>query len=247
MKNNHNDIQVLDGVVIKQYSSNERFSCEVKNNRLFKEKGFRVPEVLRIDSARLEITFEVISGLNSLELSHEEIILCLEELGKIYRCWSNPTTDEEVRDRYVNIVRQNILDYTNEHNFVTDLAVLDQCLITLSSDFRASLFKDAKPTNWIFDSAGVWLIDFDYVKPSFYIADVMQLLNYQELTDKSRYEYIEIFHQFISVPMPRRESILLAGINARIMAMRYNKNLDTYRNDTFIASIKDDLKEIMTI
>ena len=93
----------------------------------------------------------------------------------------------------------------------------------------------------------MWLIDFDYVKPSFYIADVMQLLNYQEMTDKSRYEYIAIFHQFINVPMPRRESILLAGINSRIMAMRYNKNLDTYRNNTFITSIKDDLREIMTI
>ena len=88
------------------------------------------------------------------------------------------------------------------------------------------------------------MIDFDYVRPSYYLADVMQLLNYQNLNLRSEYIYVKRFHELIKLSPPKVSVAALVGVNSKIMSMRYNKNLNTSYRDSFDVSIKNTLEEM---
>lgn len=247
MHSNYNRIRRIDNLIIKTFESQERFDSEIKYNGIFKNLGFRVPEIIGFNTKELEIVTRFICGANKITLSNRDIDRCLEELAKIYTIWSSRIEGGEIKKKYLSSLKQNVSLYTNSNGLVINQRALDDEIDRISSCFKPSLFKDAKPTNWIFNKDGVWVIDFDYVRPSCYLADVMQLLNYQNLNPHSEYTYVERFHELIKLSPPKASVVALIGVNSKIMSMRYNKNLNISYRDSFSVSIKNVLEEVSVI
>lgn len=248
MNYNYNLIKISGNLVKKKYSTRERFDCELRNNQIFNERGFRVPEIISRDELANEIVFRFIDGHTGFMLSDEEILLCIKELVKIYK-WRPLRRDIEIaKEHYIDGLKKGIIEFINTHNLTLDARRLGECLDTLRSNFDVSLFKDAKPTNWIFDQKGVWLIDFDYVRPSFYLADMAQFLNYQELSDEEAYRYVDMFNDLIEVRHLQAHLLFdMAAINSRIMAIHYNENLNAYYKNKFIEAIENQLRRMQIV
>lgn len=244
MHGNHNRIRRIDDLIIKTFESQDRFASEIKYTSVFKSLGFRVPEIISSNTKDLEIVTRFIHGANKITLSNKDIYRCLKELAKIYTIWSSRIESHAIKNKYLSSLKQNILLYANSNGLVINQRVLDNEIDRVSDCFRPSLFKDAKPANWIFNKDGVWMIDFDYVRPSYYLADVMQLLNYQNLNLHSEYIYVKRFHELIKLSPPKVSVAALVGVNSKIMSMRYNKNLNTSYRDSFAVSIKNTLEEM---
>ena len=242
MNNNHNLVKYANGTLKKIYSSKERFDCELKYIQLFKDHGFYTPKVISKDEGKLEIVFNNIQGHVSLLLANEELTVCIEQLARVYVQWPFEDDTRKISEYYAGNIRLRLQEFSQEHELVLNQERLGGYLRTLRERFDVSLFKDAKPSNWIFDGNGVCLIDFDYVKPSFYLADIAQLLNYQQLSNEEKYGYVDRFMKLIG----KEESHVyllfdLASINSRIMAMRYNVNLNEYYLNKFTQSLKEEL------
>lgn len=244
MHSNYNRIRRIDNLIIKTFESQERFDSEIKYNGVFKNLGFRVPEIISSNTKELEVVTKFICGASKTTLSSKDIDRCLKELAKIYTIWSSRIEGNEIKKKYLSSLKQNISLYADSKGLVVNQIVLDDEIDRVSNYFRPSLFKDAKPANWIFNKDGVWMIDFDYVRPSYYLADVMQLLNYQNLNFHSEYIYVKRFHELIKLSPPKVSVAALVGVNSKIMSMRYNKNLNTSYRDSFAVSIKNTLEEM---
>ena len=232
MHSNHNRIRRIDNLIIKTFESQERFDSEIKYNGIFKNLGFRVPEIIGFNTKELEIVTRFICGANKITLSNRDIDRCLEELAKIYTIWSSRIEGGEIKKKYLSSLKQNVSLYTNSNGLVINQRALDDEIARISSCFKQD---------------GVWVIDFDYVRPSCYLADVMQLLNYQNLNPHSEYTYVERFHELIKLSPPKASVVALIGVNSKIMSMRYNKNLNISYRDSFSVSIKNVLEEVSVI
>jgi thiamine kinase-like enzyme len=99
------------------------------------------------------------------------------------------------------------------------------------------MFKDSKPTNWIFTDKDLYLIDFDYVVPSSSLANISQLTNYCDLRMDERKEILKRYYEFEERDIPicsYWDLYILTCVNSRIAAMNHNSHLD----DNLISKFK---------
>ena len=96
-----------------------------------------------------------------------------------------------------------------------------------------SLFKDAKPSNWIFQKDKIYAIDFDYVKKSFFLADLAQLLSYISL--RKKISYIFFVNYYLKQIFPKMKDydkfyipFKLALVNSNIASELHRENLGAY-------------------
>lgn len=154
----------------KKFSSLNRFESELTFNARFHSEGFLVPKVIKVSKASLEIKMSLIQGEKP---NKKNIIALTDSLISIFK------------------KRQSIIPGLSEkqglHSFVKDINDL-LSKVSLSGHFReltnylidkyfiASVFKDSKLDNWIVDrKENITMLDFDYVKESFYLQDLAQL------------------------------------------------------------------------
>ncbi|MBN1263008.1 MAG: phosphotransferase [Candidatus Pacebacteria bacterium] len=214
--------------LLKKYISLKRFETELKYIPIFKKAGFNVPKIEHIEKTKRQIIFEKIQGEKTEHLEKEKLVLCIGELAKIFKAFSDRQSQEAAR-KYPEKVFKNIILYAKNNSLVIEKELLKKLIDKLKKNFKSSVFKDAKPTNWIFQKKKVYLIDFDYVVPSFFLADLAQLLTYQRRwhsLDIKKYLNIFLVETISSAKTKNYlQSFTLAMINSNIMSQRYNPNL----------------------
>jgi len=134
----------------------------------------------------------------------------------------NPHLADAIIDAFMDFCELLSVNSLNIEKLNNLLRELEKCCYI-------SIFKDAKPSNWVFQKNKVYAIDFDYVKKSFFLADLAQLLSYVSLKRKiNMWEYVKYFLQRV-LPSQKYDGFynlfMLAVINSNIASSVHNSNL----------------------
>lgn len=252
MQGNHNLINQLNyqGVfaVSKHYTDPERFECELTYIRQFAAKGFPTPIVLTANPDQLVIVFKKITGKCNGYLSGPELTLCIDQLAAIQQRFL--ISDKKgAATAYCQKVADNISTYSQKQNLLIDRQRLTNILLHLEQHFICGLFKDAKPTNWIFQNGRVYLLDFDYIRESFFLADLAQLMSYQMINQSiNLHQVLDYFSSKLGItnsqPVNYYHFFLLAIINSNIASQVHNDSLSVKTINQFQLQIKHFLSEL---
>lgn len=252
-KNKHKKITIASRDYIqKKYNSIERFSCELKYARYFKKKKILVPIVHSYDKKSRVITLEKIDGQVKDVLSNNEIKRCLDILFKIIHACGLEMHNTRETNKYVSKARLNIAWWCRQHNQSVNYKELESRLQKLKKVCYISFFKDAKPANWVFQKDKIYAIDFDYVKKSFFLADIAQLLSYVSLQRKINSWLFVSYYLKKVVPQVKDYRtfyipFLLALINSNIASKIHRKDLPLVIERKFNEQNKLILKELKVI
>lgn len=213
----------------KRYKNSERYFCELKYLEIFRKKNIPVPKIYQYDDKRKIITIEKIDGKISDILNKKEIKLCIDALCRIVFVFGLEKNNKREISKYISKVKSNILLWCKENNYPLNIEKLNNLLRELEKCCYISIFKDAKPSNWVFQKNKVYAIDFDYVKKSFFLADLAQLLSYISLQRKiNMWKYVKYFLQRV-LPSQKYDRFyvpfMLAVVNSNIASSIYNRNL----------------------
>lgn len=225
--NNFNEIQVAGNTVIKSFKDKDRFHSELENNQIFRDMGYHTTEIIAYDIGRLEITFKAIRGESILN-SEFAISKTIDTIASIVRDTLIIRNYCEIRDYYCELVLQSfalldsrLLKNINLLNFIE----------LLRKKFRISVFKDCKPDNFIYSSGEIYLIDFDYVRESFFLADLAQFFSYYilENPDNITYWTAKFMRSFDWIDMDKLYEyillIYLSIINSNMLTISRNRNI----------------------
>ncbi|MFC1790223.1 phosphotransferase [Patescibacteria group bacterium] len=233
--------------LLKKYISLERFEAELKYIPIFEKAGFNVPKIELVEKKKRQIIFEKIQGEKFEYFEKEKLALCIAELAKIFKAFSNKQSQVTAK-KYPEKVFKNIILYAKNNSLIIKKEVLKKLIDELKKYFKTSIFKDAKPTNWIFQKNKVYLIDFDYVVPSFFLADLAQLVTYQRRwhsLDIKKYLNMLLIKTIPSALVKNYlQPFTLAMINSNIMSQRYNPNLSKDTIKIFIKQNNELLKQL---
>lgn len=233
----------------KKYYNKERFLCELKHLKYFKKAGLRVPSIYNFDSKNKTINIERIGGKIKNNLTDSEIKKCIDEVYKIVTFCGLDKDNKNV-NKYVSKVKSNILFWCKENRHKVNMKNLNSFLKELKRVCYISIFKDAKPNNWIFNQNGIYTIDFDYVKKSFFLADIAQLLSYIRL--KRNFDLWKYVEYFLKKVFPKEKNyykfnkpFMLAIVNSNVASKIHGKNFThttdvgfSKQNYTILKSLK---------
>lgn len=236
----------------KHYDDLKRYSCELKYLRKFKEKGILVPNIYNHDKKKRIILIEKINGRIGNKLIDESIKSCIGTLCKIAHLFDIEKNNNKEIKKYILRVKSNILYWCKKNSYEADYKELDSVLEELRKNCYISIFKDAKPSNWIFQKNNVYAIDFDYVRKSFFLADLAQLLSYVSLNNKiDNWLYVKYFLRrtlpFIKNYDKFRIPFMLAIVNSNIASKIHRYNLSFSEEKGFERQNKLILKELKII
>lgn len=172
--NNFNSVRVTEDIVVKSFKEESRFYSELNNNKIFLNMGYNTPRILDYNTNSLEITFKTIRGESVLN-SEQAIVKTIEIIASIVNDTQDTRNICEIRDYYCDLVIQNItlLDSRISKNYK-----VFKYIDLLRKEFKLSVFKDCKPDNFIYSSGKIYIIDFDYIRDSFFLADLAQFFSY---------------------------------------------------------------------
>lgn len=154
---------------VKSFRDRYRFLAEVRNYAFFRNAGFLVPRRLEIRSTKLQVVYERISG-HPANVRHLDAII--ELVSQIHRAAIRSAG--LVGEREVALAK-----------YLRDVQLACRCFDrdsgslehAIGRSFFPTLFRDAKPENWIVSNGGrIFLIDFDYVVTSGPLQDLAQFL-----------------------------------------------------------------------
>jgi len=248
-KNNHKIITIdFRTYIQKKYSNIDRFNCEVKYLKIFKRKRFLVPNIYETDEKNSTITLDFIEGNIYEKLDSRKARNCIDILVKIISVFGLEKNNDIEINKYIKKVKENILRFCAQNNLRYGEYELENNLEKLMSLCFISLFKDAKPSNWIFQKNKIYMIDFDYVKKSFFMADLAQLLSYTNL------KYTTCINYFLKKLFSSNSRFdkfynpfLIAVVNSNIASALHNKKLSSDTKKCFNKTNKDILKQLNII
>lgn len=167
---------VSDGgdLIVKSFIEETRFQSEIYYNIMFRNMGYKTSKIIDIDYDKKEITFEKIMGESILN-SELSISKAFDTMRTIASVTFDMGKTDEIKDYYCDTVIKSIslLDSRLLHS-----AKFLRYMKMLREEFHTSIFKDCKPDNFIYYSGEIYLIDFDYVRISFFLADLAQFFSY---------------------------------------------------------------------
>lgn len=249
-KNKHRVISIRSKTYIqKKYDDINRFNCEIKYVKLFKKKGFLVPNIYASDKKGRTVTLGIVEGNIYEKLDNKRLKLCIALLVKIISIFGLEKDNNKERKKYMIKIKENIRGWCIQNNLQYNSKNLNRILNDLESVCFISLFKDAKPTNWIFRKTKVYMIDFDYVKKSFFMADLAQLMSYVDF--KRRVDNFSYINLFLNELFPGIKNIekyynpfMLAVVNSNIATILHNDSLPNGVKRNFDNSNKRVLKQL---
>jgi len=248
-KNNHKIITINSNTYIqKKYNKLDRFNCEINYLKIFKQKRFLVPNIYETDEKNSIITLDFIKGNVYEKLDSKKVEKCIDILLKIISAFGLEKNDNIEINKYVTKVKENILRFCVQNNLRNSEYDLKNNLERLESLCFISLFKDAKPSNWIFQKNKIYMVDFDYVKKSFFMADLAQLLSY---TNLKYAPYVNYFLKELFYSNSRFDefynSFLIAVVNSNIASVSHNGKLSSDRKKAFYKTNKYILRQLSII
>lgn len=217
--------------IIKKYKERSRFINELKYLALFKNKGFLVPKISSFNKTKKEIKIKNIRGTIYNKLNDKKLKQCLIILVNIIKKFGIGFHNKTQSKIYTRRLKENIMQYTKKNSLNINLKKLNSLINELEDICYISIFKDAKPLNWIFDNKKqIIIIDFDYVKKSFFLSDLAKLLTYNFLGRKLYYKpYLNYFLKNINIEEKNlknfRIPFILAMINSNVSSMKYSKKI----------------------
>lgn len=245
-----NSVHIFPDRIEKRYQSLERYESEGRNIALFEGEGFRVPKILSSDRGAMTRTISRVEGTISDVLSLKEIYSCLDVLKHIYVTFHDRFNKSEVGLHYIASLQTGVREFVETRGHYTlSEDNFGRAIDLMARHFRVTLFKDAKSSNWVFTNKGLFLIDFDYVRPSFFLSDLAQLLNYSGHIDADEVRKIlAYFVDNIDVEQDVTETLLkLSRVNSYIMALKYGPQTTQERREEFERSIIHTLKQLGVI
>lgn len=214
--------------IVKSYDLQERYECELEYVKYFQAEGFSVPRIIEKHPDKLEILFEYIDGTVVEAMNTEQLNACVEILATVFKK-QQVRQRPEVEKAYRTSLETSIRRLAAEAKLKIDEGAMISRMTDLSAYFLPSLFKDAKVSNWIFTNGDVVMIDFDYVRESFFFADLAQLINYQVQV----HDWMSVLKKFldqVQLPYELPESMAIdlykmARVNSYLAAIRHNPSL----------------------
>lgn len=252
-KNKHQKIKIDDKEYIqKKYNDIERFACELKYLRYFKNKNILVPDIYGYDKKKKIVAIEKIDGQVKDALSDVEIKRCMDTLFKIITVSGLEKKNIREISKYVLKVKFNIEWWCKRNNDSINREQLDFQLLRLKKVCYISLFKDAKPANWIIKKDKIYAIDFDYVKKSFFLSDIAQLLSYVSLKRKiNSWLFVKYYLKKVVLQFENYQEFyipfLLASINSNVASKIHRKDLPVIVERKFNKQNRLILKELKII
>ena len=248
-KNNHKIIIIdFKTYIQKKYDDLDRFNCEMKHLKIFKQRKFLVPSIYETNQKNSIITLDFIEGNVYEKLDGKKVKNCIDILVKIISVFGLEKNNNIEISKYITRVKENILRFCIQNNLRYSEYDLKNNLEKLESLCFISLFKDAKPSNWIFQKNKVYMVDFDYVKKSFFMADLAQLLSYTNLKYTA---YIKYFLKKLFPSNSRFDKFynpfLIAVVNSNIASVLHNKKLSYDIKKDFDKTNKNILKQLSII
>lgn len=236
----------------KKYKSPKRFFSELKYIKIFRERNIPVSNIYSFDRDKRLIILEKINGKNSEILQQREIKLCVDMLSHISLIFGiERKNNTEVR-KYISKVKYNIIWWCNKNNFKIDKKKLEILLEDLKKVCFISIFKDSRPSNWIFQKDKIYAIDFDYVKKSFFLADLAQFLSYVSL--RKNIKTRAYLNYYLKKTLPNINNFekfhtpfMVAIINSNIASKIHRDNLFNITKTGFDKQNRDILKKLKII
>lgn len=245
---NNNSILMKNDYVEKAYGSKDRYESEAYWLKRFKEKGFKVPVVLRSNSETMIHHIERLKGSSPEQPSVEQLQVCVDILRTIW-LQNDELSDIELQtlaETYVTQLDANITRYCETNGKSLSRDKLHAWMSKLKKNFKLTLFKDAQPSNWIFSDNDAYMIDFDYVRRSFFFSDLTQLMNYcPYLTTLEKNALLDRFLGGSLRPdFPSENLFKLAQINSCLMAIKYGRDKHGQVLSTLLQTLNDNLKDL---
>ena len=159
--------------------------------------------------------------------------------------------DKEIK-KYILKVKSNIAWWCEKNNYKIKNMQLENLLQELKKVCYVSFFQDAKPSNWIFQGDKTYAIDFDYVKKSFFLADLAQLLSHVSL--KRKINHATFIDYFLKKILPKTKNyntfympFKLAIINSNIASRMHRENMQIAEEKGFDKQNKIILEKLKII
>lgn len=237
--------------VIKKFDEYERFNNEIKYNKIFFNLGFKVSRIHFYDYEKKVVIMNKIKGRAKNVFNKKELLGCIDILVKIANIFWLDKNNFFIK-KYVDAVESNIKEFAKNNLLKINKDNFNKLLNELNNCCYISIFKDCKPTNWIFNNRKIYILDFDYVKKSFFLSDLAQLLSYSMIRSKINIKfYLKYFLKRLKTisfdPDIFYRPFLLAIINSNICSVKYNQNMSNKLAHDFKNQNLDLLREVNLI
>lgn len=154
---------------IKAFKSQDRFDSEWHYHAVFEDLGFNTVHRIYVDSKAKKIGYEYINGSTPEITDAETIINWLVAIYKKRRRIIPFIDDKALKGRFMEIVESSLGQLNSNPKSIQHV------LNILEKRYKCSVFKDSKASNWIkTDNHVIFILDFDYVIPSFFLQDLAQ-------------------------------------------------------------------------
>lgn len=250
MKNysrNESTIAIKNGekCIIKIYDELPRFLSEYRYTKVIQDAGFLTHTIINRNIDKRQLTFNYIDGIVYNRMPRQELLKSVETLANIYLRIGVSVGNSNTSSKYITNFAEAIRYFTARRHLTIDEIALEKICRTIRENFRSSIFIDAKVQNWVFSktSGMPYMIDFDYVRDSFVYADLAQLLSSQYL-EHDPYGCLHYFNKISKINIDAnlaRNLLDFAILNSKLMAMKYNNNIDKSRCRAYIQYIKQTL------
>jgi thiamine kinase-like enzyme len=171
-------------IFTKSFTQDVRYESEVFYYEQFRNIGFNIPERKKISKKKLTVTYEHITNDSCIKLL--DVITILSKIYTEQNSILKVKNEKQTKSKYIEECDKILRHYSLSENLIVHVNEL------LDEYFFISLFKDAKIENWICNQNKIYMIDFDYVVPSFFIQDLAQLVTTYMLNTGVILSYKEI-------------------------------------------------------
>lgn len=171
---------------IKTFLDRDRFLAELRNYKFFQQAGFLVPKRLDVRPAVMQVMYEQLPGSPADARQLDDIVdLVVRIHHEAVRRGGLLVGLDRALQKYLRDMRHACLCFNRESEILNDL---------IGRHFFPSLFRDAKPENWIVSSDGrIFMVDFDYLVTSGPLQDIAQFLTGAWINDPTLYNEDFVF------------------------------------------------------
>lgn len=171
-------------VFTKSFTQITRYENEVVYYEKFRNLGFNIPRRIRKNRKELTVTYDYITNDNSVNII--DIIKILSNVHAERNNILKFKNKKGIKIKYIKECDKILRYFSLPEELIIHINEL------LDNYFIISIFKDAKSENWICSQNKNYMIDFDYVVPSFFTQDLAQFITTYMFNSGVIFSYEEI-------------------------------------------------------
>lgn len=237
------------GHVLKVFDDHARFLSEVTYSNLFRASGFAVPKQVSIESITRTIAIDYLADDVERKKAAETQQCIVQEIASIAHFMNPLILPSPVLRTYTETLQKRLWKFKTVQATVMDRDRVSHWCARIEELKAVTLFKDCKEDNFLYHQDSIVLIDFDYVKPTFILADFAQY--YVSLTMRNAAN----FEQFLDLTLTHLPSVklsshdapplfALAVVNTCLARLAHNPNLNFSERARLVSFIHTHLRYV---